>query len=186
MTTTSRPRHPIITVVAVVMITAVGLIGLPARAAAHGGVLDYSTPHEGAAVSELPEIVLRFTTPILTEYSQFVLTQTGGTTITLQPTYTPDNQTVTLKPAATIPDGGYRLAYRIVADDGHPVTATVGFTVGDTTATPPPAPTARPSEPGILDAERFERDRALPWVLAGAGLLVVAGFVYLFTRRNQP
>ncbi|GAA3704860.1 copper resistance protein CopC [Microlunatus aurantiacus] len=171
---------------AVVVATAVVLIGLPCRAAAHGGVLDYSTPAEGAAVAELPQIVLRFTTPILTEYSQFVLTQTGGTPITLQPTYTPDSQTVTLQPATTVPDGGYRLAYRIVSDDGHPVTATIGFTVGDTTATPPPAPTTRPSEPGILDAERFERDKALPWVLGGAGLLVIAAFVYLLTRRPQP
>lgn len=81
---------------------------------------------------------------------------------------------------------GYRLAYRVVADDGHPNTGSIGFTVGDTTVPPPPRPSPAPaSQPGLLSPERFGTDRSLPWVLAGTGVLVVAGFAYLLTRRRH-
>lgn len=86
---------------------------------------------------------------------------------------------------AALAAGGYRLAFRVVADDGHPSTGSIGFTVGDTTAAPPPRPTAAPpSQPGLLSADRFATDRALPWVIAGAGALVVGCFAYLLTRSR--
>ncbi len=162
------------------------LVWLPAGAAAHGGVLKSSNPADGAAVAKLATIELRFSTPVLAEYSQFALTDTTGATVSVQPRFTPDNRSVTLAAATALAAGGYRLAFRVVADDGHPSTGSIGFTVGDTTAVPPPRPTAAPpSQPGLLSADRFATDRALPWVLGGAGTLVVAGFVYLVTRRRS-
>ena len=160
------------------------LVGFPA-AAAHGGVLKSSNPADGAAVAKLTTIELRFSTPVLAEYTQFALADTTGATISVQPTFTADNRSVTLTSGIDLPAGGYRLAFRIVADDGHPSTGSIGFTVGDTTAAPPPRPTAAPpSPPGLLSADRFATDRALPWVLAGVGVLIIAGFVYLFTRSR--
>lgn len=161
------------------------IVGLPGGAAAHGGVLKSSTPADGAAVTELSEIVLGFTTPVLGEYSMFALTGTDGSTIAVGVTFAVDSRSVTLEPAGVVADGGYRLSFRVVADDGHPSTGSIGFTVGDPTATPPAPSSATPAvSPGLLSEERFRSDRALPWVLAGAGLLVAAGAAYLATRSH--
>lgn len=51
--------------------TAILLVGFPAAAAAHGGVVKSSNPADGAAVANLTSIELRFSTPMLAEYSQF-------------------------------------------------------------------------------------------------------------------
>lgn len=162
------------------------MAGFPGVAAAHGGVLKSSNPADGANVAALATLELRFSTPVLAEYSQFALTDTTGTTTTVASEFTADNRSVTLTPGAALAAGGYRLAYRVVADDGHPSTGSIGFTIGDTPATPPPKPTiAPPSQPGLLSRDRFATDRALPWVLAGTGALIVAGFAYLLTRTRR-
>lgn len=169
----------------VLLVPLVLLVGFPAAAAAHGGVLKSSNPADGAAVADLSRIELRFSTPVLAEYSQFVLTDSTGAVTSLEPTFTPNSRAVTLTAGAGLAAEGYRLAYRVVSDDGHPATGSIGFTVGDTTVPPPPRPSpAAPSQPGLLSADRFATDRALPWVLAGTATLIAAGFVYLLSRSR--
>lgn len=175
------------TVIAALVLLALA-VGWPVSAAAHGGVLASSSPVDGAAVPELGTMELRFSTPVLSEYSMFALTSSAGATVDLEPTFATDGRSVVLKPTVPVVPGGYRLAYRVVADDGHPSAGSIGFTVGDTEDAPPARPTAAPPRsPGLLSEERFATDRALPWVLAGTGLLIAGAFTYLLTSgRRRP
>ncbi len=169
-----------------VVVVVLLMLGVPGIASAHGGVVKSSDPADGDRVAALSTLELRFSTPVLARYSQFALTDTAGTPTAVTPEFSPDDRAVTLTPGAALGAGGYRLAYRIVADDGHPSTGSIGFTVGDTAAVPPPKPSAAPpSRPGLLSRDRFATDRALPWVLAGTAVVILLGFAYLLTRRRD-
>ncbi|MBT9258067.1 copper resistance protein CopC [Phycicoccus sp. MAQZ13P-2] len=110
-------------------------------AAAHTG-LESSTPADGSTLRRSPTtLVLRFADPVVPGTAVGALSGPGGRTSLRAPTVRGATVRMTLaEPAAP---GRYRLAWRVVADDGHPVSGTLRFEVaGAPAASPSPEPTS--------------------------------------------
>ncbi|GIL35864.1 copper resistance CopC family protein [Phycicoccus sp. DTK01] len=113
-------------------------------AAAHTG-LESSTPADGSTLRRSPTtLVLRFADPVVPGTAVGALSGPGGRTSLRAPTVRGATVRMTLaEPAAA---GRYRLTWRVVADDGHPVSGTLRFEVA---APASPSPTSDPS-PTVL------------------------------------
>jgi copper resistance protein C len=81
------------------------------------------------------------------------------------------------------PAGQYKIGYRVVSADGHPVTGEVTFTLttpGQATSAPPPAPSAAPAASpapaAAAPAESGGGTPVWPWIV-GAVVLVGGGVV---------
>ncbi len=86
------------------------------------------SPQDGASVAEPPtEIVVHFNEPV-TPIVVRLLDQAGSEVpgITVEAA----NDTLTIRPAAALPPGGYYLSYRVTSLDAHAVGATLRFGVG--------------------------------------------------------
>ena len=96
-----------------------------------------------------------------------------------------------------LPDGYYEIRWRVVSEDGHPISGTIPFSVGDVTGAPKvPALDGKDVDSGsIYDGAAeasasadSEKDSGVPvWAIAAAGAgVVIAGLaVWYFASRGQ-
>jgi copper transport protein len=100
-----------------------------------------------------------------------------------------------IAPVDALGAGSYKVEWRVVSADGHPVDGTFSFTVGDTTVSAAPAPVtpspptqpASPEEPEVWGPAAFGAP-VIPAVLRGAGLgaLMAAAGLLLFLAGAKP
>ena len=150
----------------------------PARA--HAGLLS-STPAAGDTLRQAPErLLLRFTEPVEASSSGLVLLGWDGRATSLVPERDPADVAAF---AATLPPlqpGGYRVQWRTISADGHPVDGSFVFYVaGPATALAPP-----PAERGMEDAAS-PAVRIVAAALRGIGVGVLAALcgLLLFATR---
>ena len=97
-----------------------------------------SDPAQGARLEQAPErIVLTFTETLRQPSEASLLVD--GTALTAE--IDVDGPRVVVTPPADAADGNYEVNYRVVSADGHPVTGTVEFAVGDADAVVDDEPT---------------------------------------------
>lgn len=128
-----RPSRVLLLVLALVL-------GWAGPAAAHTALIS-ADPAPGASVDSPPEkIVLTFTEPLRQPSSASVVVDgkdheakvsVAGARLVVTP----------VEPIA----GNYRVSYRVVSADGHPISGTTDFTVGSAPANPTDSPLERPS-----------------------------------------
>jgi copper resistance protein C len=157
------------------LLTGLAVIGAAAPAAAHNSLIG-SNPADGATLASGPDrIVLRFDQPV----------QEGAGLNTVAVTGPGDDHweagsaevasnvvTVPVRPLG--PAGVYKIGYRILSADGHPVSGQLAFTLTEAgTGTPAPRPADQPA------AESPETSSGLPtWVwIVGAVVLLGVGLV---------
>ncbi|WP_156759006.1 copper resistance CopC family protein [Microbacterium karelineae] len=127
-------RWIIRSVVGVVAVLA-AILAMAAPASAHDRLLD-SSPSSGERLEEAPdEITLIYSGELLTlgdgQNAAVVLVvdddghdwATGEVRI--------DGGTLTAPLAGDMPEAGYQVRWQVVSEDGHPITGTVPFTIGD-------------------------------------------------------
>lgn len=210
----SRSVRPAAAVVAVLAGMVLMLTGWAAPAAAHGELIG-SDPDAGAALEAVPEQVrLTFSDEIEPQFAAVALT-VGGGPASERPTRVQGADVIVDVPAAAADDAPtgqpvpWRVTYRVVSADGHPVSAAVAFTVTspavavptESAATPPPAPTAEtptaqtpartaatPTATAADDAAASGEDPSgAPWGWLGAGAVLVlaaAAAIAVVTRRR--
>ena len=104
-------------------------------AEAHAELLS-SNPKDGAVLAKAPtQVVLTFSEPVSTSFATVTVTGPSGPATRGKATVKGAVVTQALNPG--LANGAYTLAYRVVSDDGHPVSDTATFTVA---ATPPSSP----------------------------------------------
>src|SRR5665811_323354 len=110
-----------------------------ASASAHAELVKI-TPDVDAELTTAPkDVVLEFSEPVNTSFTTVVVTSAAGASVTSgKPTVVGTKVTQALVPRMAA--GVYRVAFRVVSNDGHPVTGESGFTLT-------PAPTTSPSAP---------------------------------------
>ena len=185
------------TVLAVVLGT---LLTTTAPAWAHTSLVS-STPSAGAPAEAPAEVVLVFSDPVQPGLSALSVTGSDGEEhVAGSPAAGGDGSTVTQPLRAPLEAGTYRVAYRVLAADGHPVTGSFEITAtapaaaaptAPASGTPAPAstePTTEPtSEPttGPLRQVAGEQDEddGLPVLPLVVGGLVVAAVAGLLARR---
>ena len=129
---------------AVVVALPLALTATPASA--HDSVVG-TQPTSGATLSVAPtSVVLHLEEPPAELGNSIAVTAPGGASVTSgDTTITGSDVSVALVPLTA--DGVYRVAYRIVSDDGHPVTGAYTWTLatGAPTAPSSPSPSAAPA-----------------------------------------
>jgi copper resistance protein C len=162
-----------------------------ASAAAHTA-LTGSDPANGATEERAPTVVtLTFTEAIDPTFANVVVTGTDGRNWAVGPPRVSGPELrVPLSP--DMPDGGeYMVGYRVVSEDGHPVSGSIAFTVagvpGATAQAAPPAsasPTttaAAPTSSGPLGSDT----RKSIITAAIAGLVLGGAIAFWQSRRHR-
>lgn len=154
-----------------------------------------STPTADVPAQAPREISLDFTDPVQPGLSTVSVTGADGRQRAAgTPTAGEDDASVTQALAGPLDPGTYRVAYRVLAADGHPVTGSFEVTVlaaPTPTATPASSPLATASPPledtasPSLRPAAGERDEdgGLPVLTLVVGGLVVAGGAGVLARR---
>ena len=124
-----------------------------APASAHAALVKI-TPDADAQLTTAPtEVVLEFDEPVSATFATVVVTTAAGVTVARgKPTVLGAKVTQALSP--TMASGGYRIAFRVVSNDGHPVSGQSRFTLTSPSGTTPAmvggtpaAATVTPSRP---------------------------------------
>jgi methionine-rich copper-binding protein CopC len=131
-------------VAAATALTALFVVLGGAPAAAHTG-LQSSTPADGEALTSAPDTVtLTFATAVASQFAQVAVTGPDGQSVTTGEATV--EGAVVRQPVSPVGDGAYVVAYRVVSDDGHPVSGELSFTLTGTGAAPAPTGSAVPTE----------------------------------------
>jgi copper resistance protein C len=169
--------------------------GFAAPASAHTTLLE-STPAKGATVRELAEVRLLFSEklqPALVKVQ--VRDAAGGRHETAE---APRVTGATVRQSVTpgLPGGAYKIVYRVVSNDGHPVTGEVQFTLigpargGAAPAAGGPAASPGAEAPAAVPAATAGSEGTKRWLMLGGGLLfgilIGLGFVVLRRPRQEP
>lgn len=181
-------RLRIARVIALVLLVAVGLLGLVSPALAHEA-LTSSTPAQGATVEQPPPtVVLEFSaSPDPAFVATTVTSATGERVDAGAPLVT--GPMVTIPVRDEIPAGTYTVGYRVTSNDGHPITGQVSYTVANAGVAThvPDAPTAAPSAPSTtpppvpVAQQREGGSPVWPWVVGA--IVVIVGAAVLIVRR---
>lgn len=169
-------------------LTIVALAGSPA--AAHNELIA-STPEDGAVLETAPAAVeLEFTEQVDKRFARVAVTDAAGDVVPLPPARVQGTKVIQ---RLSLPEPGwYRVGFRVVSTDGHPVEDSISFTVR---SVPSPAGSASPAvSPDETAGAGGGEDRAGAggppgWApVAGLfGLLVIAaGGLLAVTRRRDP
>ncbi|GAA4583800.1 hypothetical protein GCM10023194_22030 [Planotetraspora phitsanulokensis] len=150
-------RSPIMRVAAVALVACAAtlLIATPARA---HNVLIGSDPRQGAVLATMPgKVTLTFDQAVRRDFARIAVTGPDGARYEQGDVGVSGNGIfVALRGQG--PSGTYSIGYRIVSNDGHPVTGTVSFAVGNATTgqtgasggLPGPGTTMGPATGGIV------------------------------------
>ncbi|MDG4832952.1 copper resistance protein CopC [Solwaraspora sp. WMMD1047] len=184
-----------LTALAALALTATGGGLLGARPAAAHAQLQASDPRADSTVTtQIDQITLTFSELVRGDFSTVVVTGPDGARHTTGPPEAVDKQ-VRL-PVEPVRSGDYRVAYRVVSADGHPIQGQFRFTVALPPALEPAgAPTGAPAtaghpsmSPAVSATNRHPGGGVGRWAaglaLACAGL-ACAGLV-LLRRRRRP
>lgn len=151
----------------------------PAAATAHTNSVE-TNPEQGATLDTLPaQATITFSEE--PKHVDVVLAKPGGKTDVLTPRVA--DSTVTVDLPGDGARGTYRLSYRVVSADGHPVSGSVTFAVTagsapDRTPAPEPAPVDS-------DAAGHRPPGSFPRLVVAGGVVlgvVILGFI-LWRRR---
>jgi methionine-rich copper-binding protein CopC len=166
----------------VALVVGIGLLLAPS-AFAHTELVS-SSPADGATLTRAPSrVVLTFDEAVSTVGAAIVVTAPDGTRVDSGPTAV-DGATVRVALDPLSDAGRYTVAYRVVADDGHPETATLTFTYQDgAEATATPTPTAVSASPAAADPSSAGGS-ATAWIVGAVALVVIVTVAWLSMRRR--
>ena len=157
--------------------------------------LESSDPADGSSVSTGPDSVsLTFNENIQSQFATVTVVGPDGTNYQVGQA-TGDGEQVRTAVSPIGPAGTYSVGYRVLSDDGHPVTGKVAFTLTTpglaavpTTAAGSKAAAAPPATPAVApQATTQQSDGALvwPWLLGALVLVGAAAAAALrFARRS--
>jgi len=152
----------------------------PSGAFAHSNSVD-SDPADDARLETLPHVAtVTFNEPV-TE-AAFALTEPGGTVAQVKASI--DGAVVSAALPASGPKGDYVLAYRVVSEDGHPVTGEIEFTVttGDAPRESTHAQVSSPTKSSTAASGAF----GVPvWGVAGGAAIVLVLAILLVRAARR-
>ena len=160
--------------------------------------LTSSNPEDGSSLSEAPSVIeLTFNEQLLPDTVEIaVTTESAGLIPNLA--FSTDGSMVSLPWDQGLPGDTYQVAYRVVSNDGHPITGAISFSystpmisdASEPDASEPDASEPEPSAtPEVTAAEAEESvtqetSGISPVWIALGGLLIGAAIGYLMWRRG--
>ena len=134
------------------LIAITGIALVPVGANAHADLVR-STPQDGENLPVAPDrIVLTFSEELFEELVEVsILDSSGDLVMATEAEQTPPPGTDVFVPwPADLPPGEYSVAFRVVSEDGHPVTGQVAFSY-DAAASPPTPEASETPEPELIE-----------------------------------
>ena len=173
MRTPTTPRAIVLAV-----LCGLALLMSAGQALAHTRLLG-SDPADGATLPSAPQRVsLRFNEAMPADFSTVTVRGPDGAAWQTGPV-TADGTTLAVALRPLGPAGRYEIGYRVISDDGHPVTGAVAFVLAAPGPGAASAAATAPAEPAPAvagPASRADSTPVWPWI-AGAVLLVAGGVV---------
>jgi hypothetical protein len=163
-------------------------LALAGSADAHAE-LRSTSPANGARLTQAPtQVVLTFSEAVSSSFATVVVTDGAGRSVSAGPAAV-RGAVVTQRLAAGLATGSYTVAFRVVSDDGHPVSDLTTFTLalpvsqGDSTTagvpTATPLATASSPTPAVTDAAAADPAGATDGTARRIGLAVGVGALAL-------
>lgn len=157
-----------------------------APAAAHDELLA-SSPSPGAALDSAPtEVTLTFSADVLTIGAAVIVADGAGKDWAAAAPAV-DNGVVSVPLVPALPAGGYEIRWRVVSQDGHPISGVIPFTIGGAaplTRTPVATPATRAASDASTadttpqDQSAREDQGIIRILLVGAGGAIIAVAAY--------
>lgn len=123
------------------------LVVLGAGAAQAHSELVSTTPEDGQVLDAPPtELTFTFNEDLLPDFVNFVATDPAGQVLELAVSGV-SGPTATVAWPAEAPGGEWRVDYRVVSQDGHPVEGSIAFAYAASSPTPSPSPTSAAPSP---------------------------------------
>lgn len=178
-----------------------------APAQAHDQLVQSSPAPEAALDASPTDITLTYSANIM-EFGPMIVLQDAAGQDWATGELVIDGTTVTSTIDEALPDGTYAINWRVVSSDGHPITGTVPFTVGDPAAAdaaaaastsapePPPSvtaatptesesPSGATTEPTVEITSRSALDVPRMLLIGGLGALVALGVAWVVVRSRK-
>ena len=196
-----RPLSPVLAaaLTASALVLALFTTVISATSAAAHAELVSITPERDARLTAAPtEVVLEFSEPVSASFATVLVTTAGGVVVTRGRPAVVDAR-ITQALSSRLDAGAYRVAFRVVSPDGHPVTGDSGFTLLLASSASPSTSAASASPPAkgspvvpVLTPARGPRTSPdgglgrLVTVIAGAVGLLIIGAGLLTWLRKRP
>jgi copper transport protein len=161
----------------------------------HATLVSSEPPANSHLASAPTRVRLVYSEPIEGKLAKVSIVPATGAPIVLRAGADPRDVHAVIAPVDALGPGSYKVQWRVVSADGHPVDGTFSFTVGDTTAGAAPAPLAPapPAQPEPREEPEAWGPAAfgapiVPAVLRGTGLgaLMAATGLLLFMAGAKP
>ncbi|KXC05130.1 copper resistance CopC family protein [Microbacterium hominis] len=195
----SRLRTRLRTLLLAVALAGTSVLVTALPAAAHDELLG-STPASGEALTDAPaEVTLTFSAEVLT-IGAAVIVADGADRDWVADAPVVRDGTVTVSLDPQLPTGGYEIRWRVVSQDGHPISGIIPFTVGGAepltrtpAATAPStstdAGTAADAQDTTTQDQGAREDQGIIRILlvgAGGAIMAVAAYAaFHFLRRKK-
>ncbi|MEO7070373.1 MAG: copper resistance protein CopC [Nostocoides sp.] len=147
------------------------LVLAAAPASAHAQLLS-TGPVSGSQIGRSPQVILlEFDEAVTLMRNSLRVLDAAGHDVTIGPVGHPGGhgEDVSAPLTTVLPRGDYRVLWRVMSDDGHPVSGTFAFGVGVPAGLPPPDPGSDPLPVVLHDVFQFG-------ALAGCSVLLGAVF----------
>ena len=177
------------TLLAALLVAGALVAGVASPAAAHDKLVA-SSPSPGETLAAAPsEVSLTFSADVLTIGAAVIVADASGRDWAAgEPTVTDGVVTVAIEPGMT--DAGYEIRWRVVSEDGHPISGLVPFTVGagsplerSPVVTPSPTDTPVARADDTVQEQSAQEDQAVVRiVLVGIGGAIVAVAVFALSQ----
>ncbi len=173
------------------LIMAIGAVVSAGPSMAHTELVSTS-PAAGATLAQAPvAVVLTFNEDLLPDTVSVSISDASGAVLAADPAEL-SGAVVTAPWPASASGGSYLIAYRVVSDDGHPVTGSLDFTVEvSTDATAASSPAAPASTAAVTVATDASSPAVSPaatptWALIAIIIALAAGVsIILVMRANR-
>lgn len=177
------------------VLTLTALLVLAGPASAHTS-LDRSDPVDGAVLAAPPAaLTLTFTDPMVAAFSSVSITgPSGGTTVDETAGLRAEGTAVVVPADWVQQSGRYEVGYRVLSQDGHPVTGAIAFTldgavpeaVAVTSTSAPATTSASPTAAAAVAASDGGAGAPVwPWFVGGAVLIGAAVVLVVRLGREQ-
>lgn len=185
-----RPRNAAVLAVLTVVASAVlSALAAPSPAAAHDVLIGTAPKARSTVTAPRSTVKLTFNDAVQTSFAEVVVTDDAGDELGVgKPDVVDDTVTQRIQPFRSA--GAYRVSWRIISADGHPVSGTFTFTVGKgavSTASPTESAAASPAASRqASDAQESSfLQRHGVHVLIGLVIVVVGGGILVWERRRR-
>ena len=165
------------------------LIAHAPAANAHTELL-LSDPADGARLDTVPaEVLMTFSEDLLPETVNVSVADGNGMVIRVLDLVV-DGAYVTVSWPAGLTGPDYTVNYRVVSQDGHPVSGSIAFTAGPPAVSPAPVPSPVGSVTPPVTTEPDSETSSLPVgglaaIAGGLSVGIAIGFLFMLRRRGS-